>query len=50
MTTTKMDRRALLRGGLATAATLGMDAAFTAQRTDAAAVGPNDKIKVTTPA
>jgi galactonate dehydratase len=47
MTTTKMDRRALLRGGLATAATLGMDAAFTAQRTDAAAVGPNDKIKVT---
>jgi galactonate dehydratase len=42
-----MDRRALLRGGLATAATLGMDAAFTAQRTDAAAVGPNDKIKVT---
>lgn len=42
-----MDRRALLRGGLATAATLGFDAAFTAQRTDAAAVGPNDKIKVT---
>lgn len=47
MMTKTMDRRALLRGGLATAATLGFDAAFTAQRTDAAAVGPNDKIKVT---
>ncbi|HEU0124573.1 MAG TPA: galactonate dehydratase [Bryobacteraceae bacterium] len=47
MTETKTDRRALLRGMLGSAAMLGMDAAFTAPRTDAAAVGPNDKIKVT---
>ena len=38
-----IDRRTLLRG----AGLLGLDAMFTAARTDAAAVGPNDVIKVT---
>jgi galactonate dehydratase len=38
-----IDRRTLLRG----AGVLGMDAMFTAARSDAAAVGPNDTIKVT---
>ena len=38
-----MDRRTLLRG----AGLLGLDTMFTAERTDAAAVGPNDVIKVT---
>src|SRR5437868_3861082 len=42
-----IDRRSLLRGALATGTLLGLDALFTAERTDAAAVGPNDKIKVT---
>jgi galactonate dehydratase len=42
-----IDRRSLLRGLLAPAALFGMDAAFTAQRSDAAPVGPNDAIKVT---
>jgi galactonate dehydratase len=32
---------------MAPAALAGLDALFTAQRTDAAAVGPNDKVKVT---
>src|SRR5438270_7370890 len=47
MQSTKMDRRSLLRGALATGTLFGLDALFTADRTDAAAVGPNDKIKVT---
>ncbi|HYZ86960.1 MAG TPA: galactonate dehydratase [Bryobacteraceae bacterium] len=44
---THMDRRALLRGAFGSAALFGLDALFTAERTDAAAVGPNDNIKVT---
>src|SRR5688572_30107544 len=43
----QMDRRSWLRGLLGPAALLGLDAAFAAQRTDAAAIGPNDSIKVT---
>src|ERR1051325_4056053 len=43
----QLDRRTLLRGALATGTLFGLDAMFTAERTDAAAVGPNDKIKVT---
>src|SRR5258706_7917980 len=43
----QIDRRSLLRGALATGTLLGLDALFTAERTNAAAVGPNDKIKVT---
>jgi galactonate dehydratase len=42
-----MNRRSWLRGLIGSGALLGLDAAFTAKRTDAAAVGPNDKIKVT---
>jgi len=38
-----IDRRSLLRG----AGVLGLDALFTAPRSDAAAIGPNDTIKVT---
>ncbi len=38
-----IDRRTMLRG----AGVLGLDAMFTAPRTNAAAVGPNDTIKVT---
>ena len=45
--TTEIDRRSLLRGALATGTLFGLDALFTAERTNAAAVGPNDKIKVT---
>ncbi len=41
------DRRSLLRGALATGTLFGLDALFTAERTNAAAVGPNDNIKVT---
>ena len=41
----QIDRRSLLRMG--PAALFGLDAMFTAERTNAAAVGPNDKIKVT---
>ena len=47
MTEHKMDRRSLLRGAIGTAGILGMEAGFGALRTDAAAVGPKDKIKVT---
>ena len=47
MSTSQIDRRSLLRGLLGPAALFGMDAMFTAKRTDAAAVGPNDNIKVT---
>ena len=47
MTENKIDRRSLFRGMFGSAAVLGMDAMFTAPRTDAAAVGPKDAIKVT---
>ena len=48
MTSPQMSRRALFQRALMTPAALaGLDAIFTAQRTDAAAVGPNDKVKVT---
>src|SRR6476661_1931734 len=47
MTRASIDRRSLLRGALATGTLFGLDALFTAERTDAAAVGPNDKVKVT---
>ena len=43
----KMDRRSLLRGALGTAGIVGIESTFGALRTDAAAVGPKDKIKVT---
>src|SRR4051794_20953175 len=43
----QIDRRSVLRGALATGTLFGLDALFTADRTDAAAVGPNDAIKVT---
>src|SRR5439155_8133056 len=41
-----LDRRSMLRT-LATGTLFGLDALFTAERSDAAAVGPNDNIKVT---
>ena len=47
MSLANMNRRSMLRGALGMAAVGGLDALFTAERTDAAAVGPNDKIKVT---
>jgi galactonate dehydratase len=40
-------RRSLLRTALATGTLYGIDALFTAERTSAAAIGPNDNIKVT---
>ncbi len=43
----QLDRRSLLRSALGAGALFGLDALFTADRTNAAAVGPNDKIKVT---
>src|SRR3954452_3548680 len=43
----EINRRSLLRGALATGTLLGLDALFTTDRTNAAAVGPNDAIKVT---
>jgi galactonate dehydratase len=42
-----MNRRTLLRSAIASGTWFGIDALFTAERTDAAAVGPNDNIKVT---
>jgi len=47
MQSSKFDRRTLLRSALASGALFGIDALFTAERTDAAAIGPNDNIKVT---
>ena len=47
MSEQKTDRRSWLRGLMAAGAATGVNSAFVAQRTDAAAVGPNDKIKVT---
>jgi galactonate dehydratase len=43
----QIDRRSWLRGLMGAGALYGMDALFTAERTDAAAIGPNDEIKVT---
>ena len=43
----QIDRRTLLRGALATGSLFGLDALFTTERTEAAAVGPNDAVKVT---
>ena len=43
----RMNRRSWLRGLIGGGVLLGMDALFTAERTDAAVVGPNDTIKVT---
>ena len=40
-------RRTLLRRAIAAGALVGIDSLFTAERSDAAAVGPNDRIKVT---
>ena len=45
--TQTIDRRSALRALLSPAALFGMDALFTAERSSAAAVGPNDKVKVT---
>ncbi|MDZ4801008.1 MAG: galactonate dehydratase [Bryobacteraceae bacterium] len=42
----EINRRSFFRG-MAGAGLLGLDAMFTCQRSDAAAVGPNDNIKVT---
>ena len=47
MKTPQIDRRTLLRGALATGTLLGLDALFTAERSEAAAIGPKDNIKVT---
>jgi galactonate dehydratase len=47
MSRSHMDRRSCLQGLIAPAALVGIDAAFAARRTDAAQVGPKDKIKVT---
>jgi galactonate dehydratase len=41
------DRRSFLRAALGAGSLYGLDAMFTAERTDAAAVGPNDNVKVT---
>lgn len=42
-----MDRRSWLRGLIGSGALLGLDSVFTAERTDAAQVGPKDTIKIT---
>ncbi len=42
-----LDRRSFIRTSLAAGSLLGLDALFTTERTSAAAIGPNDKIKVT---
>ena len=47
MTRWQMNRRSWLRGLTGAGALFGLDALLTAERTDAAAVGPNDRIKVT---
>ncbi len=41
------NRRSWLRGLIGSGALLGLDSVFTAQRTDAAQVGPKDAIKIT---
>jgi galactonate dehydratase len=47
MQRSQIDRRSLLRAALGTGTLYGIDALFTTERTSAAAVGPNDNIKVT---
>jgi len=47
MSQSQIDRRSSLRGLAAAGGLLTLDSAFTAERTDAAAVGPKDTIKVT---
>ena len=47
MSASSIDRRSCLRMMIAPATLAGLDATFAAQRTDAAAIGPKDKIKVT---
>ena len=42
-----MNRRSWLRSAAGVSGLFGLDAAFTAKRSDAAAIGPNDQIKVT---
>ncbi len=43
----QLNRRSLLRGLTGAGALFALDSMFTAERTDAAAIGPNDNIKVT---
>lgn len=43
----RMDRRSLLSSMIGAGSLFGLDAMFTAPRTDAAQIGPKDKIKVT---
>src|ERR1035437_2223106 len=47
MSEKQVDRRSWLRGFAGAGGLIGLDAAFTAERTSAAAVGPNDNIKIT---
>src|ERR1700687_4705680 len=47
MSRLQIDRRSWLRGLMGTGALLGLDSTFTAERTNAAQIGPNDNIKVT---
>src|SRR5688572_15806830 len=47
MSPASIGRRSLFRNALAATGLLGLDAFFTARRTDAAQIGPKDKIKVT---
>src|SRR5262249_4862327 len=47
MARAQLDRRSMLRGALAAGAAFGSDTLFTTARTSAAAVGPNDAVKVT---
>jgi len=47
MSQLKMGRRSLLRGLIGSGALLGLDSVFTTEPANAAAVGPNDNIKVT---
>src|SRR5271168_1236692 len=47
MPSTQLTRRSLFQKTLAATGILGLDALFTAERSNAAAVGPNDSIKVT---
>src|SRR5919112_3256818 len=43
----QLNRRSLLRGMLGAGTLVGLDSLFTTERTDAAQVGPRDKVKVT---
>ena len=47
MNASHISRRSLLRSLMGAGALYGLDALYTCERTDAAAVGPNDQIKVT---